>query len=185
MSDAEEEEWDPRVWSRSKRECPYCGDWIGYTEELFLLQVCSARMTEGQLDWGPMMADNGVHFRYLPHLFHFKCWETILDDVRQMTEDVPPHDAKDPVMICTVCSSLIGAEEAFITVTYTELQVSRRCPSGTITDALEHMGTPEPICLECVSNVVEEHFPAWEDIFYDMPEGYLDDERPEDRFSEG
>ena len=165
---------DPAYWSSTSRGCDLCGETIPYMDEVFLIQVCTAQMTEDGLECVPLVHDN--EFAFSPYLLHFSCWETIYSDMQELTQDVPPRDAKDPVLICTLCESLIGATEAFVSVTFAELHVSRRSPSGSHTDTVAPMGAPDPVCLECMAHAISDELSAWEEVLYYMPTGYLDEE---------
>ena len=168
-----QDENEELAWGESPRGCDTCGEHITYTEEVFLLQVCAARISpEGRLEWAPILFEEDQAFE--AYLLHFSCWEDALDDIQEATNDVPPRDAENPVMICTVCKSLIGTGEAFVAATFAELHVSRRSPSGQHTDSIAPMAAPDPICFECVAHVIDEYFPAWEEVIHYMPEGYLE-----------
>jgi len=168
------EDW-LRSWGISSRYCDGCGSPVGYTEEVYSLQVCGLFLNElGQVVTEPVMFDEQPAFA--SYLLHFMCWERILDDIHDVMDDVPPHPTEDPALICTVCESLIGAHDCFVEATFAEVHVSRRMPSGNATDCITPMHAADVICIECMSTVIDDHFPEWEDVLTHLPPGYFGDE---------
>lgn len=168
------DEEDLERWGGSKRHCDSCNEVISYLDEVYLLQICTAQVTDEGLTCLPLEGDDG--FSFVVYLLHLDCWDRIHSEVQELVQDVPPLDAKDPILICTICESLIGEREAFISATFAELHVSQRQPSGHVTDKIERLSGPDPVCLECMAHSILDHFPDWEDVLTYMPEGYLEEE---------
>ena len=166
---------DLQYWGQSRRYCDKCAENIAFTEEVYALHIRSAHNNmQGEMEVTEVTFDNEVVFS--PYLLHARCWEIVIEEIREIMADIPPHGATNPILICTICESLIDERDAFIETMFAEVHISPRSPSGMATDCLTPMHSPEPVCLECMSHVIEEYFSTWEDLLAFLPINYLEDD---------
>lgn len=155
---------------KSQQECTHCGDTILYTDELFLLELQTAKRFEENPMGCELLVDEEGDFMFPPYLLHLECWESILEEIREKCEDKPPTNSTDPVLICTVCCSMIGHQEVFVLASFGEVHASQRRPTDEVTDQFNRIGAPTCVCLECIVSVIDECLPDWDDLPDYMPE---------------
>lgn len=172
----DEEDYDSSF--QTQHMCPCCQEYIIYTDEVFLVQVVESAQDGGQIVTQPIVSDEG-DFLYEPYILHFMCWEELLEQMREITQDQLPVECVNGILYCHCCKSTIAAFEPFVSSQFAEVHRSGRAPNGGVhADKMHVCGDMYPICLACVVHVFEEHFPDWEDLFaqFDIPLEDDDDE---------
>lgn len=158
----------------TERMCPCCQEYIVYTDEVFILEVIEAAQDGGSILTQPLLDVDG-DYEFEPYILHLMCWEEVLEQIREATQDQPPVECANGILLCSCCKSTIAAFEPFISARLAEIHVSRRCPSGNPTDTIETYGSLDPVCLACIVFVFEDHFEDWDDLFSDFNLG-MDEE---------
>ena len=165
---------------KSDHTCDCCGGYFTYTDEVFLLEVGeAAKEYDGSLTWDILRFEDNGDYQYEPYILHFDCWEEILSDIQTCTQDCPPMTLAEGIMECCECKSTINTFEPFVASTFGEIQVSQRRPSGNPASKIERIGKPKPVCLPCMAYVIDEHFPAWEQLLEYLEESEVDEEEEE------
>jgi hypothetical protein len=147
----EEEQWPVTDFSCS---APFCGEAIPYAENIFVVTMYTAGMTEAGIQYAPVPADDGDYL-YEPCWFCEECWKSVRDELQEYTESMPPIADDYAAFHCNICDSGIRLGELFGVVTGGQLQVSERCPDSVATPKFQPMDDqPTIICIACM-NVIE------------------------------
>lgn len=171
----EEDEEERRLIYQSSHMCPCCQEYITYTDEVFLVEISEAARDGNQIVSQALIGEDG-DFVFEPYVLHFMCWEELLEQMREITQDQPPVEAEDGILTCHCCGSTIGNFEPFMRSYVAEVHVAKRAPNGENTDTIATFNTMYPICLPCVVHVFEDNFPDWEDLFSEFNLGTEEDE---------
>jgi hypothetical protein len=167
----EDEEEERDITYQAKIACDLCGDYFYYTDDVFVLEVAEAAQEyNGAISCMPLTGLDD-EYQYAPYVVHVSCYEELKEYIEEAMEDVPPKNAPDPIIRCICCDSEIGQFEPFCAVSFGEIQVSRRCPSGSPTEKIERSGEPDPICVLCLSKVIGDHLDVWDDLLDLLPGG--------------
>lgn len=177
--DVEEEE-EENGWCKSTLVCPCCQEPIMYTDEIFLLEVTESAQDGGQIVTQSVLDDEG-DYRYPPSVVHLECWEEMLEQIREGTEDAPPVACENGILFCWQCESTIGSFEPYVSLTFGEVHVSHREPNGQFTEHLERLKRADAVCLSCMVHVVEDYLDDWEDLFENLPLHDEEDEEENER----
>ena len=157
MEEALEAELAAQVY-KSGHHCHGCMDAILYTDEVYLLQVVYAQVSEQGLELIQLP-------QYEPLFLDFSCWENLEEDLYEKVEDTPPILDDYAVLECSVCSSGIRALEVMGLATYGELHCSQRVPNGILSTTFETVDqTPTVICISCAKLANDEILELWADL---------------------
>ena len=166
---------DDPLYFETQHMCPCCQEYLVYTDEVYLVEVTEAAQDGGRIATQPMISDEGDYL-YEPYIMHFQCWEEVLEQIREATQDQPPVECVDGILFCKCCGSTIGNFEPYVAAYIGEIRVSQRSPNLTKNDKIERYPDADPICLACIVHVFEEHFEDWEDLFAEFNIGTEDDD---------
>lgn len=149
--------------------CADCESPIGYTEEMFLVQIMQAKKVGGAVIFLPVIDENDVEggFLFDPWLYCFTCWEEHWDNLKNEAHDHPP--VADPIanltaIECACCGSGIREWEYTGTFTLGELRRSTREPNNVPGPRFTPMNKPEVICLYCLRTFNDNYVEMWESI---------------------
>lgn len=165
---------DPKFFE-TRHMCPCCQEYIVYTDEVFLVEVTEAAQEGGQILTQPLQGDDG-DYSFEPYLMHLMCWEEVLEQMREATQDTPPVECIDGILYCKGCMSTIGSFEPFVAAYLGEIRVSHRNPNLVKDDKFEKNPNFDSYCLACIVHVFEEHFEDWEDLFAEFNIGMEEDD---------
>jgi hypothetical protein len=147
---------------RTPHSCASCEDDLFLTDELVLVQVVYPNFVGTHVECYDI--DNGQGgFVHEPYFLHLDCWESLMEELDELTEDTPP--ILDPLSIydCSHCKSGIRAWETSCLVTPGELRYSPRVPNGVHTIHFDNcLGEPQLMCISCILRMNEEVFEMWE-----------------------
>ena len=141
------------VWSPTGHHCSAaCGDPISFADEVFVLTIVVATLTDSGLIYSPAVTADQRDYLYEPCFFCLECWESILEMLEELKTDEPPIAYEHAVLPCGVCASGIGAGEVLGLATFGEVHISKRAPNGendTSTFALMD-NNPRALCIGCL-----------------------------------
>lgn len=155
------------------RACDLCGEEFYFTDEVFLLEVAEAAEENGVFFHDHMTNEEGEYL-YVPYVMHLVCWEEVLEEVDEIIADQPVVETDEFIEKCSRCRSGIGNFDPFIASTFGELRMSPRQPNGEPTAMFTKLSTMTPVCIPCITHVIEDYFEEWEELLEFLPE-----ERPE------
>lgn len=143
--------------------CAQCEDHLIYVEDTFVVQVMRPEIVDGAVQLVPLLDEDG-DFLYEPYILHFKCFESIWEDLKEEIADAPPVADDLGVLYCDCCGSAIREYEPVMTATISELLRSKRAPSNIkgLTE-IQPSGDPEVFCLWCLSTINENWLTFWDE----------------------
>lgn len=141
-------------WSDSQFSCTLCGEAIAYKEEVFVLTVVLAQMTERGVLYSPLLFEDG-DFLYEPHFLCFNCCEESLEELHDLLTDVPPLEDEYTIIDCSQCKSGVRAGEVIGLITHGELAVSKRSPNGVNGGSTFEVMDDDPraLCISCLNRL--------------------------------
>lgn len=149
---------------RTEHNCAYCDERIYVCDEVILVQIVYPNFVVDHIELYDI--DNGCGgFEYEPWFFHLDCWESVMEELDELTEDAPPM--LDPLSIfdCSHCKSGIRPWESSCLVTPGEFHRSPRAPNGVQDIHFEAcLGEPQLLCTACIAMINDELFEMWEDF---------------------
>jgi hypothetical protein len=160
--ETDEEEIEDTL-NQSPLVCECCQEHICYTDEVFMLEVKSAKPIGEEME---PITEKGEYV-FPPQVLHLECWESVKEDITDAIQDVPTtaYVCEDPVMMCNCCERLINREDPVTLATFGELHVSQRNPNSMgATTVFAPMNGPQIICMECMVHVINDQFVDWSGI---------------------
>ena len=140
-------------WSPTGHHCSTsCGEPISFADEVFVLTIVVATLTQEGLYYSPAVTNDGSDFLYEPCFFCVDCWESVLEMLEESKQDEPPIADEHSVLACRICASGIRAGEVLGLTTFGEVHLSKRAPNGeSNTPTFRTMDTqPKAICIGCL-----------------------------------
>lgn len=146
--------------------CSDCGEHIGYTEEVWLIQVVQLQRHAGTTHAHQIIneQDPDGDFLFDPYLFCFSCWEKLYDELKENFADEPPVLDDESMFECTCCGSGVREWEYTGIFTLGEFGLSKRAPNNVRGPSFDPSGEPELICLACLSMLNSDQIEMWDDI---------------------
>lgn len=163
-------------WSNSEFSCTGCGEAIEYMEEVFVVTVVLAQLTERGVVYSPVLYEDG-DFLYEPHFLCFSCREGYQEELKELVRDMPPVLDDYSVINCKECLSGIRTGEVVAMITHGEIRLSKRSPNGISGGStFECMDDdPDVLCVSCINKMSRDIVDClWkEDVqqFRECPEG--------------
>jgi hypothetical protein len=151
------------LWPATDRSCssPYCGEPINYGEDIFMITMYTTGLAEQGLVYSPIPAEDGDYL-YEPCYFCKECWEYVIDELREITSDMPPIADDQSSFTCHICESGIRTGELFGIAVFGQLQFSERCPDAAATATFKSIDTkPLMLCIGCMNLIEKDIAEMW------------------------
>lgn len=159
----DDEEHDEYGWPIADFSChsPSCGDPIPFAEDVYVISMYTAGVSDAGLQYLPLEADDGDYL-YEPCYFCKECWMFVMDELREHVRDTPPVFDDYAFGECDTCSSGIRVGELFGLVTLGQIQVSPRSPDAKATGTFTPMSKdPNIICIACMNLLERDTAELW------------------------
>jgi predicted nucleic acid-binding Zn ribbon protein len=160
----DDEEEDLPSYMQTEEICPSCGENIDFDEEIYLVQISSARYENGNLVITPVTSKDG-DYDFDPYFMDIECWEDLVKECRDKANDFPPIVHPKGIIECGVCGSSVLPDEYFGSATIGELKLSERRPNDQSAVRFKANGVMDVICLSCLTYGNEEELELWEPEF--------------------
>lgn len=153
-------------WAKSDIECAFCEDPIYFTDDVIRITVVQGHINnQDQIELFPILNEEG-DYDYEPQHLHLSCMESILEDLDQLVENLPPVEHPEGIFVCVHtkgggCKSDILAWEHFALLEIGEVQISRKTPDGAPTSIFVSSGEPNTLCLSCLHRINGEIVGLW------------------------
>jgi hypothetical protein len=144
----------------TEHPCAYCGDEIGFTDEVYLLKIVQAQLINGRIEYYDVL-DNEGSFAYEPYFFEFQCWEALVEELTELKHDEPPITDTQALLDCDACESDIRPWEIFGLAAFGELHTSQKTPDGRPTTVFEDLNSYQHLCISCLycMNTDNQYYP--------------------------
>lgn len=150
--------------------CASCKEDIKLTDEVFLVSIVLPIMSNGVLTCFDVIDERNT-YKYPPIFFCFECWESELEDVRTVQEDVPPMVAHDGVIRCDVCNSDVCSGESVGLIQFGEIRLTGRRPNNTLSASFQVLAEPEHFCIACLTHLEDnQREPFWHGEIEPVPD---------------
>lgn len=163
LEEDEEEADSTPPWMRTEEPCASCGESIGFTDEVYLIQIEYAQQSPNGPELHIMQCNDGDYL-FEPYFLHIECWEDILSELKDKVNDVPPSIHPEGVLECCMCGSSILLNEYLGTATIGEIHLSDRRPNDQSSTKFKPNGHPDVYCLHCIALINEEELEMWEGL---------------------
>ena len=130
-------------------ECAKCLSDLLYTEDIFLVRVVTTTMENKALQYYDIIDTDG-NARYSPGFFCYGCWDELLEELKELYEDVPPVKDAAGFMSCDICDCDIREGETIGLLQLGEIHLSARCPNGKLTPKFVPTGQDQHVCVGCL-----------------------------------
>lgn len=145
----------------STHQCARCQDEILLTDEVYVLQVVSATMN-GDFQILPVQCED-EDYLYEPRFFDFECWEDSIQELLNLTSDIPPLLHEEAILECELCESGICLNEYFAQLVCGEIRRSAQTPDGHPTIHFEPIGGTTTLCLSCLKHINDDVHVMWDE----------------------
>jgi hypothetical protein len=153
------------TWPKTEHSCTaaFCEEAIRFADEIYMLTVEVAVPTnDGKITHSPLVA-NDEDFMYEPVFYCAGCWQSIIEDLREIVDNTPPVGDAQSVIECSICRSGIRSGEVFSKVTFGEFRSPDRNPEGSLQAVFCTLGKPSIICAPCINTLGENISEIWGD----------------------
>lgn len=148
-----EEEDDDDLPEPTELLCLNCMEPIAIDEDAALLQLVEPFWDEAEAKIKYMVIlDNDGEPQLEPVFLDFHCYEDLVEEVKQMDEDVPPREELGSALTCDFCQSSIRMGEKCLT-----LQIGEVIRDKRLSETTSFLASAEPdlLCLSCGHGVME------------------------------
>lgn len=160
----DEEEEESEFTEPTGCQCVQCEDEIHMAAEVFLLRIVQPYFSNGQLQHVDVTGPDGG-YAYDPAFYCFDCWEEVQEELTEQTENSPPLQHPDGLLLCDICQSDVLQGETVGLLSFGELHWSERSPNHAHSPVFVDMdnGEPKHICIGCLHHLEENRrYPLWD-----------------------
>lgn len=131
--------------------CAHCLDAIPQDGGAVLVMLCLPHFAD-EVHYFPLLDDETGEPEVEPLFFHLDCWDEVLENIEELTEDEPPVEEPDSMLTCDCCQSSIRMGERVATISTGEFEKSQRL-GGLL--FIENEVAPDVMCLPCASRMAD------------------------------
>lgn len=146
--------------------CADCGEPITYMDEVFRIEVIRPMRFEQRTIYVDVTDEHNPEegFVFEPYYFCFRCWEKNYEEVQNDMRDELPVDDVHSRFECVNCASGIREGELTGVFTLGEFRVSARAPNGVRGPSFTPIGSPDMICIYCLTIMNEGYIDMWQHL---------------------